>query len=220
MKWKKWLYILGAVYIGLLYWNFFKESEEADETENIKNHYQIALTFDDGPSIYTEELLEGLEERGVKATFFVVGENVERYPETVKREARDGHLIGNHTYTHVDICKLPDEAAKEELGRTNELLKELLGEEPQYVRPPFGSWQKKLEAEVGMIPVLWTIDTLDWTTDNVDEIVNRVVTEARENDIILMHDYYKSSVQAALEIVDALQAKGFEFVTVDEILMP
>ena len=87
------------------------------------------------------------------------------------------------------------------------------------MRPPFGAWQRKLEQEIQMLPVLWTIDPLDWTTENQDEIVNKVVTEAEENDIILLHDCYKSSIEAGLRIVDILQEEGFMFVTVDELLL-
>ena len=177
------------------------------------------MTFDDGPSIYTEELLDGLKERGVQATFFVIGKSAEQYPDIIKREDQEGHLVGNHTYNHVEITKMSDEKAKEEIEKTNMLLKELLNKEIEYVRPPFGLWQKKLEKEMDVIPVMWTVDPLDWTTENVDEIVNKVVTEAEENDIILLHDCYKSSVQAAFRIVDLLQKKGFEFVTVDELLL-
>ena len=87
------------------------------------------------------------------------------------------------------------------------------------MRPPFGLWQRNLEMEIEVLPVMWTIDPLDWTTENVDEIVNKVVTEAEENDIILLHDCYDSSVDAALRIIDILQKKGFEFVTVDQLIM-
>ena len=87
------------------------------------------------------------------------------------------------------------------------------------MRPPFGAWQKKLEWELDVMPVMWTIDPLDWTTNNEDEIVNKVVTETEENDIILLHDCYLSSVKAALRIIDIMQAKGYEFVTVDELLL-
>ena len=89
----------------------------------------------------------------------------------------------------------------------------------EYMRPPFGLWQRNLEMEIEVLPVMWTIDPLDWTTENVDEIVNKVVTEAEENDIILLHDCYDSSVDAALRIIDILQKKGFEFVTVDQLIM-
>lgn len=179
---------------------------------------KIALTFDDGPSIYTEELLDGLKERDVKATFFVIGECAEEYPDIVKREAKEGHLVGNHTYTHVNIEELSLDDAREEIEKTNQILENLTGQKTEYVRPPFGIWEDELE-DLKMLSVLWSIDTLDWTTGNVDEVVNKVVTQAEENDIILMHDCYKSSVQAALRIVDLLQAEGFQFVTVDELLI-
>ena len=179
---------------------------------------KIALTFDDGPSIYTEELLDGLKERGVKATFFVIGESAEVYPEIVTREAAEGHIVGNHTYHHVEITKLSVTAAREEIEKTNEILEKLTQKKTEYVRPPFGVLEEELE-DLEMMSGMWTIDPLDWTTKNADEIVNKVVTKAKENDIILLHDCYKSSVQAALRIIDILQGEGFEFVTVDQLFI-
>ena len=180
----------------------------------IKEDPKIAITFDDGPSpAWTPQLLDGLKERNVKATFFLIGENAKNNPELVKREAEEGHLIGNHTYHHVEITRVPDETAQEEILMTNEVITGITGEEVSYMRPPFGVWQ------LDVMPVLWTIDPLDWTTDNEDEIINKVVTQAGENDIILLHDCYESSVNAALRIVDILQKEGFEFVTVDELIM-
>ena len=181
---------------------------------------KIALTFDDGPSAaWTPALLDGLKERGVKATFFLIGENADKNPEIVKRMAEEGHLIGNHTYHHVELTKVSEKEARLELADTSAAIVRITGKEPEYMRPPFGAWQRKLEQEIRMLPVLWTIDPLDWTTENQDEIVNKVVTEAEENDIILLHDCYKSSVEAGLRIVDILQEEGFVFVTVDELLL-
>ena len=181
---------------------------------------KIALTFDDGPSAaWTPALLDGLKERGVKATFFLIGENADKNPEIVKRMAEEGHLIGNHTYHHVELTKVTEKEARSELADTSAVIVRITGKEPEYMRPPFGAWQRKLEQEIRMLPVLWTIDPLDWTTENQDEIVNKVVTEAEENDIILLHDCYKSSVEAGLRIVDILQEEGFVFVTVDELLL-
>lgn len=181
---------------------------------------KIAITFDDGPSeSWTPELLDGLKERGVKGTFFLIGQNVEKCPEVVKRLSDEGHLIGNHTYHHVEISKLSKEEAEREILDTNQAIYGITGKEVLYMRPPFGAWQKDLELEMPVLPVMWTIDPLDWTTENTDEIVNKVVTEAEENDIILLHDCYKSSVEAALRIIDVLQKEGFEFVTVDELIM-
>ena len=181
---------------------------------------KIALTFDDGPSTaWTPALLDGLKERGVKATFFLIGENADKNPEIVKRMAEEGHLIGNHTYHHVELTKVSENEARLELADTSAVIVRITGKEPEYMRPPFGAWQRKLEQEIQMLPVLWTIDPLDWTTENQDEIVNKVVTEAEENDIILLHDCYKSSIEAGLRIVDILHEEGFVFVTVDELLL-
>jgi len=181
---------------------------------------KIALTFDDGPSgSWTPVLLDGLKERGVKGTFFLIGQNVEKYPEVVKRLHEEGHLIGNHTYHHVEITKISEEEAAKEILDTNEVIRAITGEDVEFMRPPFGAWQRELELKMPVLPVMWTIDPLDWTTENTDEVVNKVVTEAEENDIILLHDCYKSSVEAALRIIDILQKEGFEFVTVDELMV-
>ncbi|MCM1160116.1 MAG: polysaccharide deacetylase family protein [Roseburia sp.] len=188
--------------------------------DGLKEKGKIALTFDDGPyPNYTRQLLEGLKKRNVKATFFILGKSAEEYPDVIETMYEDGHLIGNHTYHHVELTSVGKEEFKEEILSTNKLLYELNGEYPQFIRPPFGAWEKELETELGMIPVLWTVDPLDWCTENSSAVVQRVVTKVKENDIILMHDCYKSSVTAALEIVDILQAEGYEFVTVDEILL-
>ena len=181
---------------------------------------KIAITFDDGPHpVHTQKLLEGLKKRNVKASFFVIGNLAEANPKLIQQEKEDGHLIGNHTYHHVDIGKLADEKAVEEIQKTSEVIRKITGNEVDFVRPPFGVWQKKLEQEMSVIPVLWSVDPLDWTTENTDEIVNKVVTEVKENDIILLHDCYKSSVDAALRIIDILQKEGYEFVTVDEMIL-
>lgn len=180
---------------------------------------KIAITFDDGPHpYYTEQLLDGLKERGVKATFFVTGMHAEQYPELICRMSDEGHLIGNHTYSHIQLSSSNSETFKEELIQTNEVIEELTGQEVQYVRPPYGTWDKKFEKELNMFPVLWTVDPLDWCSDNVARIVQNVMSKADENDIILMHDEYKSTVTAALQIIDELMEQGYEFVTVDELL--
>ena len=180
---------------------------------------KIAITFDDGPHpYYTPQLLDGLKERGVTATFFLTGEGAEQNPEIVRRMYEEGHLIGNHTYSHLQLNESNGERFKQELIRTNEILAEITGEEVQYVRPPYGSWNRQFEKELNMIPVLWTIDPLDWCSNNAACIAQKVCAKAEENAIILMHDQYKTSVTAALEIIDTLTAQGYEFVTVEEIL--
>lgn len=180
---------------------------------------KVALTFDDGPHpYYTEQLLDGLKKRGVKATFFVTGEHASLHPEVIERMNEEGHLIGNHTYSHIQLKSSNREKFKEELVKTNEIIEGITGKEVVFVRPPYGTWDKSFEAELNMIPVLWTVDPLDWCSKNVACVVDKVVNKAKENDIILMHDYYESTVTAAFEIVDQLQKEGYEFVTVEEIL--
>ena len=181
---------------------------------------RIALTFDDGPHpAYTEKLLEGLRERGVKATFFVVGENIPGNEKLIAQMEEDGHLIGNHTYDHADISKLSDKENCMELQKTSALVKEITGHDTAYVRPPFGNWKDSMDCKVSMIAVKWTIDTLDWQSRNVAEIVNKVMRQVSDHDIILMHDYYSTSVEAALQIVDQLKKQGYEFVTVEDLIL-
>lgn len=181
---------------------------------------KIALSFDDGPHPSgTAVLLDGLAERNVKVTFFVIGENAVRYPKLLAREAEEGHIIGNHTYSHVDLTKMSKEAAECELEKTSTAIEAVTGKKTEYMRPPYGAWKKEMEENTGMMAVLWNVDPLDWNTDNETEIVNKVVTETEENDIILLHDCYLSSAKAALRIIDIMQAKGYEFVTVDELLL-
>ncbi len=186
------------------------------ETADVK---KIAITFDDGPHpYYTEQLLDGLKERGVVASFFVTGEHAELHPDIIERMINEGHLIGNHTYSHIQLTRNNRDKFRDELIKTNEILKEITGEEIQYVRPPYGSWDKSFEKELNMFPVLWTVDPLDWSSRNVGRITEKIVSRTGENDIILMHDYYDTSVTAALQAIDELLEEGYTFVTVEEIL--
>lgn len=196
------------------------QQKESVEESGVKEKPSIAITFDDGPSSrYTGRLLDGLKERNVKASFFLIGENAEESPVLVERIYKEGHLIGNHTYSHVQMTHLSEEAAVREIERTDQVISAITGEHVAYMRPPFGAWQRELEVRMEVLPVLWSVDPLDWTTENVDEIVSKVVTEVEEGDIILLHDCYASSVEAALRIVDILQKEGYEFVTVDRLLI-
>jgi peptidoglycan/xylan/chitin deacetylase (PgdA/CDA1 family) len=181
---------------------------------------KIALTFDDGPNPeYTMMLLSGLKERGVKATFFLLGKEVEKYPDIVAEIYADGHLIGTHSYEHVNLGNLSDAEAVAQVDMTNAAISDVTGESTEFIRPPFGSWKANLDYETKMIEVLWDIDPLDWKTDNSDVIAMRVTEKVQENDIILLHDASESSVNAAFKIIDALTAEGYVFVTVDEIIL-
>lgn len=180
----------------------------------------VALTFDDGPGYKTTmTLLDGLKERDVHATFFLLGQQIEERKEVIERMHEDGHLIGNHTYSHIQLDTVNIVCALDEIAKTNQIIEEITGAKPKYIRPPYGSWSDALEEEIDMTPVLWTVDTSDWNTRDVNRIVNYVVNEVESGDIILMHDIYDTSVAAALEIVDQLKSRGFVFVTVDELLI-
>ena len=148
-----------------------------------------------------------------------LAKNAEKYPELILRMQKEGHLIGNHTYSHIQLTSNNREAFRQELISTNEVLKEITGAEPIFVRPPYGSWDKSFEKELNMFPVLWTIDPMDWCSKSSTNVEKRILSKARENAIILLHDEYASSIEAALFIVDELQSQGYVFVTVEEIML-
>jgi peptidoglycan/xylan/chitin deacetylase (PgdA/CDA1 family) len=193
------------------------QTEDADPADALK---QVAITFDDGPNPdYTMELLEGLKKRGVKATFFVLGEEVENYPDILQAIYEDGHLIGVHSYQHVNFTEIGDTASLEQINRTLEAIYEVTGEYAGYIRPPYGCWRKELDAKVPLIEVLWDVDPMDWATHDADTVVQRIETHVEAGSIILLHDASESTVQAAFCTIDLLQEQGYEFVTVEELLV-
>lgn len=203
---------------------FWKNGEaweaDADVDADIGEEKRIAITFDDGPHrLYTPKLLDGLKERGIHATFFLVGENIGNNDALVKRMAEEGHLIGNHTFSHVQLTKMKKEDACREVQQTNERICAVTGAPVLYIRPPYGSWNDELQAEIPMTVTLWNLDSEDWKSQNTGKIVELVESEAEEGSIILLHDIFDTSVEAALRIVDDLTAQGYTFVTVDELLL-
>ncbi len=190
-----------------------------EDEEAYRELKQIALTFDDGPdAVWTERLLDGLQERGVKATFFVIGEKIEGNEELLRRMYEEGHLIGNHSYHHVELNRLRESTVLEEIERTNALIYEATGYRPEFIRPPYGSWNRKTDCPGEMISVYWTVDTLDWQSQDEDSVVDKILTQAKDGDIILLHDIFESSVEGALEAIDRLMEAGYELVTVDQLM--
>ncbi len=188
--------------------------------EEEKEEKYIALTFDDGPhKVYTPKLLEGLKQRGVHVTFFLIGQNIDGNEDIIREMKEDGHLIGNHSQNHMQLTKERTKEACDQINRTNEKIESITGEKPVYVRPPFGSWSEELECMVPMKVVLWSVDPLDWKTQNKNRIVRHIVSHVEDGSIILLHDVYDTSVEAALEVIDTLSAEGYNFVTVDELLI-
>ena len=183
---------------------------------------RVALTFDDGPSAqYTPTLLDGLDKRGIHASFFVIGENIEKQgnAKILARMKEDGHVIGNHTYTHVNLSKLSEEQAMAELNKTDALIQQATGQIPVFARAPYGAEPLAKEKDLERIYVRWTVDPLDWMTEDAGQIVEAVVREVQDGDVILLHDCYESSVRAALQIVDILTERGYEFFTLEEMIL-
>lgn len=147
------------------------------------------------------------------------GKNIRGNEEIVTQMQRDGHLIGNHTYDHVQLDKLPGDQACQQIIKTNNEIYEITGEYPMYLRPPYGAWPKDLELCVTMLPVFWDVDTLDWKSKNVRSVENIVKRQVKDGSIILMHDSFSTSVEAALEIADMLTEEGYDLVTADQLLV-
>ena len=195
-------------------------AETLSDRKDNEDRPRAALTFDDGPhATYTPLLLDGLHKRGIHATFFLMGKNIEGKEEIVKQMQKDGHLIGNHTYDHVQLDKLPGDQACQQILKTNNEIYEITGEYPLYLRPPYGAWPKNLELCVTMLPVFWDVDTLDWKSKNVQSVEEIVKREVKDGSIILMHDSFPTSVEAALEIADMLTEAGYDLVTADQLLV-
>ncbi len=186
---------------------------------------QIALTFDDGPHpTKTPQILDILNKYDIKATFFLIGKNIENYPDIVKREISEGHEIGNHTYSHAQLDKLTKADIEKEIREFETTLSSLCDYTPSIIRPPCGSFGNELKNAVEKINykiILWSIDTRDWSHTPADTIIDNILSKAKSGDIILMHDYITgdSPTPAVLEaIIPRLIEEGYEFVTVSELI--
>lgn len=207
----------AAVFILLLF--LFFGLTGGEEVVWTRAEKKVAITFDDGPdSRWTPLLLDGLKARGVKATFFVIGEKAEMNPELIQRMAAEGHLIGNHTYSHVQLNALSTQQACAQVKAVNDILEGLTGKEVLYLRPPFGEWSRKKDCPQNMIAVYWDVDPLDWKKTDPQQIARDVLSQVEPGDIILLHDIYESSVRAAFLIVDELLRQGYEFETVEDLM--
>ena len=194
------------------------ETEEAMGQATILAGPYVALTFDDGPSaVTTPVLLDGLAQRGVHATFFVIGENVEGNELLLQRIEGEGHQVGLHTYHHKSLDQLNSTDFYNEVDRLRETLTALLGREDFMLRPPYGMMNTATQARAAAPIVLWSVDPEDWSDRDTARQVSAILDDVHDGDIILLHDIYAASVDTALQVVDALMAKGFHFVTVEEL---
>ena len=177
----------------------------------------VALTFDDGPSSFTDRLLDCLEENNAKATFFMVGTEIASFPEEVKRMKELGCELGNHTYDHTDLTTLSSEDISSEIARVDQQLVDLTGQGASVVRPPYGSVNDTVKATIGTPMILWSIDTLDWKTLDSQSTVDEVMNNVQDGSIVLMHDIYSTSVDAAEILIPQLIEDGYELVTIHEL---
>jgi len=186
---------------------------------NLEGKKLVALTFDDGPhSTYTVRLLDFLREQDVPVTFFMLGCNAVGVPDIPRRAAAEGHQVGSHTYNHKDLTKLSAVRLSEEIESCAALLEELTGQRPTVMRPPYGAQNAQVRAAAGTPVILWQIDPKDWSTRNADKTYQHVMEYVQDGDIVLMHDCYAETIEAAKRIIPALKAQGYTFVTVDQLL--
>ena len=183
----------------------------------------IAMTFDDGPSAtLTPKLLDLLAAHHIKATFFVLGELVAEHPEIVARAAREGHEIANHSWSHPNFGKMSQENVRSQLQRTDDAIKNATGKRPTLLRPPYGSITDRekhwIHDEFGYDIILWDVDPLDWKRPGPAVVRNRILKETRPGSIVLSHDIHPGTIEAMPSTFDELQAKGFKFVTVSELI--
>ncbi|WP_219462577.1 polysaccharide deacetylase family protein [Nonomuraea rhizosphaerae] len=181
----------------------------------------VALTFDDGPGDYTDGLLDLLRDRGVRATFFVVGQMVaaDKGGHCTRRIVAEGHEIGNHSWSHLSLPELSDHALRFQLKHTGDLVESLTGVRMRVMRPPYGATSRRVAAEArreGLAQILWSVDTLDWR-DRVPAVVTRRAGRAGVGAIVLMHDIHRTTVEAVPGLLDLLAKKGYTLVTISEL---
>ena len=182
-----------------------------------KNKKMVALTYDDGPSIYTPRILKTLKENNSVATFFVVGNRVPMYSDTVKKAYDMGCEIGNHTYEHKSLPNLSETEVKRQISKTNKEVKKAIGEKPVIMRPTGGATNTNIKKWVGMPSIIWSVDTLDWKTRNADSTRCAVLNRVKDGDIVLMHDLYSATATASETIIPELVRRGYQLVTVSEL---
>ena len=184
-----------------------------------KNRKVVALTFDDGPNpTTTNQALDTLSKYGIKATFFVLGKNVSGNEEILKRMKADGHVIGNHSWSHPVLSKLSLDEAKKQITDTEDALAKVLGSSSKLMRPPYGAITDDIRNSLNLSFIMWDVDSLDWKSKNETAILTEIQREVKNGSIILMHDIHVETVNALPKVIDYLKEQGYEFVTVPEML--
>ncbi|MGB9680349.1 MAG: polysaccharide deacetylase family protein [Thermoanaerobacteraceae bacterium] len=182
----------------------------------------VALTFDDGPSYeYTQKYVDILKSLDIKATFFVIGKNAEKYPKLLKYISENGNEIGLHSYSHFNMTKLKPEQIVDELYKNQKIVVDATSEKPTLFRPPYGAYNKTLleiSDALGLNVVLWNVDPDDWQSPGVQSVVNRVLNHVKDGSVILMHEGKPNTLAALPQLIIKLKEKGYSFVTVSELL--
>ena len=198
----------------------FNCKDDIQEDPNVldidPNQKIVALTFDDGPCIYTNSVIEQLNNFNMKATFFELGNLMERYPEIVKRVKENGFEIGSHGYSHKAFTKLKVDGTIQELNRTNEIYKNITGEDIKMVRPPYGSINASIRDSIPTTFVKWSVDSLDWKVKD-ERYVENIMSTVKDGDIILVHDIQKTTAEHLSSLLTKLYNEGFRVVTVSEL---
>lgn len=189
-------------------------AEEAPDCAQVRC---VALTFDDGPGEYTDELLDTLAEHDARATFYLLGSQVGGHREEVRRMAEEGHGIGNHTWAHADLTTLSADRIRDDLARTDRAVAEVTGERPRSMRPPYGALDDTAREAIPHPMVLWDVDTLDWQHRDGDRMREIALDGVRDGSVILFHDIHETTVEAVPELLDDLASQGYHFVTVSEL---
>lgn len=191
--------------------------EKIDEKPSTSGK-RVALTFDDGPHPKnTLTIIDLLDKYDATATFFMLGNRVDFYPEIAKKVADKGHELGNHTWSHKNLGTLSKEEGIQEVEKTNEIIKSVTGRESTAFRPPYGVVNEQVQSSISIPAVFWTIDTLDWKSHNPDEILKIVKENVKDGSIILMHDIHETSAQAVEPVLKFLKAEGYDIVSVSEL---
>lgn len=181
----------------------------------------IALTFDDGPSAHTDRLLDIFKKYGGKGTFFVVGNLIDKRPNTVKRIVAEGHDIGGHSWDHKKLTTLNEKALTDQIVKTRTKIKSITGVDTYLVRPPYGAhneYVRGVAAKLGVPFINWSVDTVDWKTKNAQAVYNEIMKSTKNGSIILCHDLHKTTVDAMETVIPKLIADGYQLVTVSELL--
>lgn len=183
----------------------------------------VAMTFDDGPHpSLTPKLLDILKARNIKCTFFVIGKNAQEYPNIIRRIIAEGHEIGNHTWTHASLTSRSDAQIRSELKQSEDALMATANVRPHLVRPPYGAVNARIKQlmfdEFGYSTIMWSVDPQDWRRPGVSVVTSRLVNGAHPGAIMLAHDIHPPTIQAMPAMFDQLLAKGYQFVTVSQLM--